>query len=324
MAGALASGTPYVLFLVGPTASGKTATILRLAEELPLEVISADSRQIYRYLDIGTAKPTVEERQRVPHYCVDIRNPDETYSAGEFAADALRLIPEIWARGKLPCIVGGSGFYVHAVYYGLFEQPPLPLLREIRQQLQLRLEQEGREALYAELQRVDPVLAARYTDRNPRRLMRALEFYYATGIPLSRAHQLYPPRERSFRALWVGLQLDRRELYERINRRAEWMWYNGLVEETRSVLAMGYTLEAPGLNTHGYKECVEYLQGHLSAGEALKRMQHRTRQYAKRQLTWFRRYQHIHWIPGASDPAAVVPTLLELLQGWLPKAWDRR
>ncbi len=282
-------------------------------------MISADSRQIYRYLDIGTAKPTQEERRRVPHHCVDIRNPDETYSAGEFAADALRLIPALWARGKLPCVVGGSGFYIHALCYGLFEQPPLPLLRAVRQELQARLQREGREALYEELQRVDPVSAARYPDRNPQRILRALEFYYATGIPLSRAHQLLPPTERPFQTFWVGLAWERRQLYERINRRAEWMWQNGLVEETARVLSMGYAPDAPGLNTHGYKECIAYLAGQLSAAEALALMQRRTRQYAKRQLTWFRRYDHIHWIAADPNPAVTAARLKELLQRWLPE-----
>lgn len=310
---------PRVLVLVGATASGKTATILHLAEQLPLEVISADSRQIYRYLDIGTAKPTPEERRRVPHYCVDIRNPDETYSAGEFATDALPLISEIWARGKLPCVVGGSGFYIHALCYGLFQQPPLPMLREIRQQLQERLQREGRDALYEELQRVDPLSATRYPDRNPRRLLRALEFYYATGVPLSQAHQLLPPAERPFQSVWVGLAWERRQLYERINRRAEWMWCNGLVEETLRVLAMGYSPDAPGLNTHGYKECIAYLAGQLSKADALVLTQRRTRQYAKRQLTWFRRYRHIHWIPAVSEPALMAARLAECLQRWLPE-----
>ncbi len=309
---------PHVLVLVGATASGKTATILRLAEQLPVEVISADSRQIYRYLDIGTAKPTLQERQRVPHYCIDIRDPDQTYSAGEFANDALRYIADIWSRGKLPCVVGGSGFYIHALCYGLFEQPPLPALRELRRQLQERLEQEGREALYEELCRVDPVSAARYPDRNPRRIVRALEFYYATGIPLSQAHRIWTPAQRPFRTFWVGLAWERRQLYERINRRAEWMWHNGLVEETARVLQMGYTPDAPGLNTHGYKECIAYLFGQLSADEALALTQRRTRQYAKRQLTWFRRYRHICWIAGDADPAVTAARLFELLRQWFP------
>ncbi|MCS6965261.1 MAG: tRNA (adenosine(37)-N6)-dimethylallyltransferase MiaA [Candidatus Kapabacteria bacterium] len=292
---------------------------MQVAESLPLEVVSADSRQVYRYLDVGTAKPSREERQRVPHYCVDIRNPDETYSAGEFAAEALRLIPEIWKRGKLPCVVGGSGFYIHALCYGLFEPPPVPMLAAIRRELQSRMEREGREALYAELQRVDPVSAVRYADRNPRRILRALEFFYAAGIPLSQAQQRYPPSERPFIASWIGIAWERERLYERINRRAEWMWHHGIVEETARVLEMGYSPEAPGLNTHGYRECVAYLRGELSAGEALVLIQRRTRQYAKQQWTWFRRYKHLYWIPGSSDPAVTADRLLGVLRDWLPK-----
>lgn len=319
-----AGQTPHVLVLVGATASGKTATVLELARWVPLEVISADSRQIYRYLDIGTAKPSRQERQRVPHHCVDICNPDQTYSAGEFAALARQLIPEIWSRGALPCVVGGSGFYIHALCYGLFEQPPLPMLQVLRQELAQRLQREGREALYAELQRVDPVLAARYSDRNPRRILRALEFYYATGMPLSQAHELYRLPAPPFCFLWVGIQWERGRLYERINQRAAWMWRNGIVEETACVLARGYAPDAPGLATHGYKECVAYLQGKLSAAEALRQMQQRTRQYAKRQLTWFRRYQHIRWIPGSEEPAQTAAMLRELLRQWLPEPWRER
>ncbi len=311
--------TPHVLVLVGATASGKTATIVRLATWLPVEVISADSRQVYRYLDVGTAKPTVEERQRVLHHCIDIRDPDQSYSAGEFAADALSLIPAIWHRGKLPCVVGGSGFYIHALCYGLFEAPPAPLLHQVRRQLQLRLQREGRDRLYEELCRVDPELAARYSDRNPRRILRALEFYYATGLPLSHAHRLYPPREPPFVTFWVGLHWERAQLYERINRRAQWMWEHGLVEETERVLAMGYPPDSPGFNTHGYAECIAYLRGELSEAEALARMQQRTRQYAKRQLTWFRRYSHIRWIPADPDPAVTAERLYLLLRTWLPE-----
>lgn len=316
--------TPYVLVLVGATASGKTATIVQLAASVPLEVISADSRQIYRYLDIGTAKPTAEERARAPHHGIDIRDPDQTYSAGEFAADALVLIPQIWQRGRLPCVVGGSGFYIHALCYGLFEAPRSPQLPLIRQQLQQRLQHEGRDRLYEELRRIDPEAAARYADRNPRRLLRVLEFYYATGIPLSVAHRLYAPRQRPFVALWVGLQWERAQLYERINRRAVWMWEHGIVQETERVLAMGYRPDSPGLTTHGYNECVAYLQGTLSAAEALMRMQQRTRQYAKRQLTWFRRYRHIRWIPATTDPELMATRLWQIVHPWLPKAFLER
>ncbi len=311
--------TPHVLVLVGATASGKTATILRLATRVPLEVISADSRQIYRYLDVGTAKPTPEERAQVPHHGIDIRDPDQTYSAGEFAADALALIPQIWQRGKLPCVVGGAGLYIHALCYGLFEAPPIPQLPLIRQWLQQRLEFEGRNRLYEELCRVDPEAAARYPDRNPRRLLRALEFYYATGLPLSEAQRLYAPQPRPFITLWVGLHWERAQLYDRINQRAVWMWQHGIIEETEQVLAMGYRPDCPGLTTHGYSECVAYLQGRLSAAEALAQMQRRTRQYAKRQLMWFRRYRHIRWIPAEADPELTAARLWQVVQPWLPQ-----
>ncbi len=296
---------PKVLVLLGPTASGKTAAAVALAELLPIEVISADSRQIYRLMDIGTAKPTKQQQQRCPHHLIDIKDIAQQYSAGEFAEDAQQCITRIHARGKIPAIVGGSGLYIYALCEGIFDFPRS--LREKmlqhRKTLEIKLRSEGIEALYAELQRFDPVAAKRYADRNPRRILRALEFYYATGIPISQAQQQRRPP--NFEPVYFGIHLERQRLYERINNRVWEMVDQGLVAEVRTILERGYAPELPALQTMGYKEIIDYLHGRIDLPTAVAQIQRATRRYAKRQITWFKKYApHTHWITD-EDPQKV-------------------
>lgn len=290
--------------IVGPTASGKTETALEVGALLPIEIISADARQIYRRLTIGTAKPSQEILAAHPHHYIDICEPDEYYSAGIFGDNAAETVQDIIARGRTPVIVGGSGLYIRALCEGLFESGRERDTSPHRQLLEQRLAAEGIDVLYGELKDVDPPLWHQYNDRNPRRIIRALEYYYAYGTPLSVARAARP--ERAFSTVYYGIDMERNELYERINTRAQFMFDSGLVEETRTVLDMGYPPTLNSLNTVGYKECIAYLNGCISLDEALRLTMQKTRNYAKRQLTWFRRNKNIDWLKGSSKDIAKV------------------
>lgn len=286
-----------IITIVGPTAAGKTDTALELATQLGnCSIVSADSRQIYRYLDVGTAKPIPEERSVCPHYFLDICNPDEYYSAGKFAEDAAVCIHQITRDGRQPLVVGGSGMYIAALFEGIFDEPSGDF-RAIREILNNRLESEGRDALFEELATLDPASAERYPDKNPRRILRALEFYHATGKKFSE----YLPERRppEFQARYFGIApLERAVLYDRINLRCERMWQGGLLEETETTLNLGYSSDLNALNTVGYKEAISFLREEISEAAALELMKQHTRNYAKRQMTWFRRNTAITWLHG--------------------------
>jgi tRNA dimethylallyltransferase len=295
---------PRVLVLVGPTASGKTAVSLPLAQDLGGEIISADSRQMYKFLDIGTSKPTRAEREMVRHHFVDDLTPDKTASAGEFGVEGRRLVDEILQRGRVPIVVGGSGLYVRSLIDGLFEGRPID--KDCRSSLQSRLDALGLEPLVQELRSVDPESAARIDESNPRRVLRALEFYYATGIPLSRQHR-EGKIKIAFTALQFGLAWSRDALSRRIDARCDAMIAAGLLKEADFIREMGYSPSLQSLNTVGYKEAFAYRSGRISYEEMLRKFKQNSRRYAKRQLTWFRRDTRIHWIPmdESLSPAAV-------------------
>ena len=295
------TGKKILIVILGPTASGKTSTSIELAKHLEIEVISADSRQVYRYLDIGTAKPDRAEQEAVKHHFVDIIYPDEYYSAGIFAEQGVEVIDNIYKKKKIPVIVGGSGLYIKALCEGLFEETEVNIddKLNIRKSFEKRLNEKGIDDLYQELERIDPISAQKYIDKNPRRIIRALEYHYITGESISQIQKREPP-ERNFVPVYFGIQYDRKKLYERINIRAEKMWSEGLIEETEKILKMGYSPELNSLNSVGYKECIAFLKGELSAEEALEKMKQNTRRYAKRQLTWFRKLDNINWLAGDS------------------------
>ncbi|MCX7930699.1 MAG: tRNA (adenosine(37)-N6)-dimethylallyltransferase MiaA [Chlorobi bacterium] len=278
---------PTVVVVQGPTASGKTVLAHALAEEYPIEIISADSRQVYIGLDIGTAKPTPAERQHYHYHGLDICTPDNCISAGTFAQLAWGWIEEITSKGKIPLIVGGSGLYVRAIING-FVREPAAVPESVRATLEERLHVEGRDVLYAELQRVDPESAMLYSDRNPRRILRALEFFYAHGIPISTArqtmHQLPPPMS----IVSFVLLPDRKDLYSRIRLRTRQMWNAGLLTETLSLLDAGYHSTLSIFSTIGYAEALAHLENRMSLDEAIEHTEQRTRNYAKRQYTWLR------------------------------------
>ncbi len=279
--------------IVGPTAAGKSALALRLAQRLDGEIVSADSRQVYKYLDIGTAKPTVAERALVRHHLIDVRLPDEYYSAGEYARDAAAIIAEVLSRGRVPIVVGGSGFYIRALTDGLFG----PNIRD--PQLRARLREEARQsglgALWQRLCRVDPTTATRLHPNDAQRIIRALEVYECTGTPLSEHQRRHQPQTR-FSWRFIGLRWPRAELYARIERRVDQMIAEGFEKEVRQLAAMGYGPELISLRTVGYKEMFAYLGGELAWEQAVALIKQHTRNYAKRQLTWFGRDARVCWI----------------------------
>ncbi|MCX8054162.1 MAG: tRNA (adenosine(37)-N6)-dimethylallyltransferase MiaA [Ignavibacteria bacterium] len=277
-----------LLIIAGPTASGKTELALALTDYLPVEIISADSRQIYRFMDIGTAKPTEDELKRAPHHFINIKNPDEYYSAGMFERDADNAIQDIISRGKIPVVVGGSGLYIKALCEGFFhDDTPSDELLAIREQLEQELAEKGRLAIYQELSAVDPVSAQKYSDMNPRRIIRALSHYRLTGIPFSVSHHSQFV-EKNYNCCYFAIDNPRIVLYEKINLRTVQMWNNGLLKETVQLLEMGYSENLNALNTVGYKETIQFIKGQLSEKDTISKIQQNTRHYAKRQLTWFR------------------------------------
>ena len=283
-----------VLAIVGPTASGKTALSILLAEKLGGEIISTDSRQIYRYLDIGTAKPTLEELKRAAHHFINILNPDQYYNAGEYGQQARAKIEELLKKNKQPILVGGSGLYVRAAIDGFFEGPGKN--SEIREQLETEVHALGSEKLYERLKKIDPISAAKMDATKVRRVIRALEVYYTTGKPISDLHSAQEIKI-PYEAIQFGLEWERKALYHRIERRVDKMIENGLIEEVRGLLAKGYSREANALNTVGYKEVFDFIDGKITKEEMIRLVKQNTRHFAKRQLTWFRADKRIKWIP---------------------------
>ena len=288
-----------LLSIVGPTAAGKTDLAVHLALALGGEVVNADSRQVYRHMDIGTAKPTPEQRSLVPHHLVDILNPDQPFGLSSFMDLAARAIREIHDRGKVPILVGGTGQYVWSLLEGwkLPKVPPNPALRQ-------RLEEEARvhgpDPLFRRLLEVDPQARNTVDGLNPRRVIRALEVYEATGAPPSSFRAKGPsPYELSV----VGLTLDRQTLYRRIDARVDSMMEQGLVRETRMLISMGYAPDLPSMSSMGYREMVLHLNSQLDLAEAVQRIKYATHRLARRQLTWFRAWDpRIRWVtagPGA-------------------------
>ncbi|MDZ7304769.1 MAG: tRNA (adenosine(37)-N6)-dimethylallyltransferase MiaA [candidate division KSB1 bacterium] len=302
---------PFVIVLVGPTGVGKTAVSLALADQLPApaEIISADSRQIYQYMDIGTAKLSPWERDEPPHHFIDIRTPDEIYSAGEFCEEAREEIWEILAMGHWPIVVGGSGLYVRALLDGFFE--PKISNREIQAQLKKRIESEGSWKLHAELAQIDPASAWIHPN-DAHRIVRALEIYYASG-KLPSEVRMYPNEPAEFIYRIIGLDMSRPALYARINQRVDKMLAAGLVDECKRLLEMGYSPQMNALKTVGYQEVFQYLDGKISYDEMVMLIKQHSRNYAKRQLTWFRKMNGVEWLDiDPEDSAEGIARLIRL------------
>lgn len=288
-----ANQKPKIIVICGATGIGKTAVGIELAEKLGGEIISADSMQIYRFMDIGTAKPTPAELARIAHYMIDIVDPDEDYDAVQFSKQARDRIAEIVKRGLIPFIVGGTGLYIKALLHGLFQSKPVD--PQIRNRLKQEAEENGSSILYERLKKIDPAAADRLHPNDTYRILRALETIESTGKLISELHQKHGFEDDPYNALKIGLQMDRQKLYPRIDRRVVLMIEAGLVEEVQKLLSMGYTSELKSMQSIGYRHMVEFLEKQQSWDECVRTLKRDTRRFAKRQLTWFGADQQIRW-----------------------------
>ncbi len=297
-----------LLVIVGPTAVGKTALSLDLAEALNGEIISADSRQIYRQMDIGTAKATPEEQARAPHHLIDIVDPDQVLTLAEYQALAYRTIEDIASRGHLPMLVGGTGQYVAAVLEG-WRIPEVAPQMELRAELEAQAAAEGSEALHARLAALDPLAASRIDHRNVRRVIRALEVCLTTGQPISELQRKDPP---PYEVVQIGVTRPRPVLYERIDRRVDAMVAAGLVDEVRRLVEAGYSFDFPSMTGLGYRQIGQYLSGEVTLDEAVALVKKGTRRFVQQQYNWFRLPDpHIRWFdPDASSPGEVISRIV--------------
>jgi tRNA dimethylallyltransferase len=290
--------TRKLIAVVGPTATGKTALGTALSRALDGEIVGADSRQVYRHMDIGTAKPTPDERSMARHHVIDVVDPDQEFSLAQYLELAVEALENLWSRGKQPLLVGGSGQYVWALLEG-WRVPRLPPQRELRRELEERAVRQGAEALHRELARVDPKAAARIDPRNVRRVIRALEVHKATGRPISYWQEKEPP---PWDVVILGLTWPRQELYERIDARVDAMMQAGLVDEVRGLLAMGYSPSLSSLSGIGYGQVCQYLAGELNLVTAVARIKTATHRLARQQYTWFRLDdERIRWLDVSLD-----------------------
>ncbi|MCX5750533.1 MAG: tRNA (adenosine(37)-N6)-dimethylallyltransferase MiaA [Candidatus Saganbacteria bacterium] len=306
-----------VLVIFGQTAVGKSAVALELAKELHGEIISADSMQVYRGMDIGTAKPSKKEQSLIPHHLIDIRNPDESWTVVDFVKEAKELIPEIQKRKKVPIIVGGTGLYLWSLLEG-FSFPSLAADPALRKEL----EERNAEDLHHELQTVDPDAAAKIHPNNKKRVVRALEVFKLTGTPFSRFNKK-EKKETSTNSphlnvgnhqfLLFGLTLPNEEVYARINQRVDQMIEKGLVTEVEALVKKGYSKELPAMEALGYKEIVQYLEGAIKLEDTINQIKQGTRNFAKRQRTWFRRFENVNWTEN-KDPENTKKEVLSLLK----------
>ncbi|MCM3748977.1 tRNA (adenosine(37)-N6)-dimethylallyltransferase MiaA [Paenibacillus pasadenensis] len=283
-----------LLVLLGPTAVGKTQLSLELAKAWNAEIISGDSMQVYRGMDIGTAKIRPEERMGIPHHLIDVCDPEEPYSAADFQAACTRLIPDISSRGKLPFIVGGTGLYIESVCYG-YEFSKAASDESYRAKLQLMADTEGPAALHALLAESDPESAARLHANDVRRVIRALEIWHLTGETMS-SQLAGQKKESPYELCILGLTMDRAELYRRIEQRIDLMMEEGLAAEVSALLERGVPEQSVAMQGLGYKELIPWLKGVTTLEEAVELLKRDTRRFAKRQLSWFRHMSDIHWI----------------------------
>jgi tRNA dimethylallyltransferase len=283
-----------VVVIVGPTAVGKSRVAVEVAKAFETEVLTADSRQVYRGMDVGTDKPALQERQAVPHRLIDLVGPDEPFNAGLYRRQAVNEIERLHRNCRLPLVVGGTGLYVRTLLNGLSDAPPAdPIMRAALRQ---EAKDQGYDRLYARLVNVDPVAAARLHPRDESKVIRALEVYQLSGRRMSEFQEKHGFAERPFSALVVGLNRDRDVLYRRIEERIDWQLAHGLIEETQQLLAQGSHRDSAAMKGLGYRQVAGHLAGEYDVAEMVRRFKRDTRHFSKRQMTWFRKEPGIQWL----------------------------
>ncbi|MCC2641718.1 MAG: miaA [Nitrospira sp.] len=313
-----------LVVLVGPTAVGKSEIGARLAQELSTDLLTADSRQVYRGMDIATDKPKPEQRRGVPHRLIDLVDPGESFDAGRYRELALEEIERLYSERRLPLVVGGTGLYVRTLIHGLCDVPRAD--HAFRASLLQEARAQGRHFLHAELKRVDPDLAARLHPHDEVKIVRALEVHYLSGQLLSEVHRQHRFSEQSFSVLMIGLNRDRQALYRRIDQRVDAMFGAGLIQETEELLAKEYGRESGAMKGLGYRQVAGYLAGEYNQAEARRLLKRDTRHFAKRQLTWFRKEPGLRWwsLDGQDSPESVAGHLLETVRTFMQDLDNRR
>jgi tRNA dimethylallyltransferase len=293
MAAITETDKPSVVILVGPTGAGKSRLVIELAERFGGEIISADSMQVYRYMDIGTAKPTEEEQRKVPHHLIDVVNPDELFHADTYRLMGRKKIEELSRSGKRVWVAGGTGLYVKTLTEGIFPAPKIPT--RVREGLKAEAAEKGGDALHRRLTNVDPETASRLHPHDLFRILRALEVFETTGTPISFFREQHRFQDRPFRTLKIGLEMERQRLYKRIDERVDRMVERGLLREVEGLIEKGYGSGLRSMQSLGYKQMVQFLNGEIGWDEAIRQMKRDTRRYAKRQLTWFKADPGVFW-----------------------------
>jgi tRNA dimethylallyltransferase len=289
---------PLVVVL-GPTAVGKSRVAVQVAKHFSTEVLTADSRQVYRGMDLGTDKPSTEERQGVPHRLIDLADPDEPFNAGWYRRVALVELDRLYAAKQLPLVVGGTGLYIRALVHGLCPAPQAD--QSLRAELKKLSDEQGRDRLYAELVEADPAAAARVHPNDEHKIIRALEVHRLTGAPVSAAHRQHGFQEASFTTLLIGLQRSKEELHRRIEERIDWQLAHGMVKETRSLLDRGCGRHLGAMKGLGYRHVAAHMAGEYDEAEMVRLFKRDTRRFAKRQMTWFRKEPGIYWMSIDKD-----------------------
>lgn len=298
-----------VIVICGPTASGKTALSIELAKKINGEIVSCDSMQIYKEMDIGTAKPTKEEMQEIPHYMINTIFPNERYSVADYKKDAKKAIREIIKKGKVPIIVGGTGLYVDSLIYEI-EYPDIKFDEKYRQELEEQVRKDGLEKLYNKAKKIDPEAMLKISSNDKKRILRVLEIYKATGKTKTEQERKSREKEPEFDYLVYGLNMPREKLYERINLRVDIMIKQGLIKEVEEIYKK-YNEFPTAMQGLGYKEVVEYLEGHLTKEEMIEKIKQETRKYAKRQMTWFRKNKQTIWLDTENTKQNNLQIILE-------------
>jgi tRNA dimethylallyltransferase len=313
MASKIEMDRPRVVIILGPTGVGKSKLAIELAEEIDGEIISADSMQVYRHMDIGTAKPTLEEQKRVRHHMIDLVNPDQTFHAAQYRTLGRKTIDQLNAHGKPIFIVGGTGLYIKALTQGIFNTPKIdPIVRE---RLKQEAEEKGGDFLYRRLKKVDPETASNLHPHDLFRTIRALEVFDSTGVPISFYRKQHRFGERPYLTLKVGLEMERKTLYHQIEERVDRMIEKGFLQEVKGLMEMGYNSELKPMQSLGYKQMVQFLSKKIEWVEAVRQIKRDTRHYAKRQWTWFKADPEVRWRNVSMDRQKIFAEITSFLRG---------